>query len=43
MNFKDGMSEYNRLSQRYLTFNRRDILRVLSSIASSIEVSFSYI
>lgn len=38
------MFAYNKVLQRYSTFNRRDILRVLSSIASSIEgVSFSYI
>lgn len=40
----DEMYAYNRVLQRYSTFNRRDILLVLSSITSSIEgVSFSYI
>lgn len=40
----DEMFSYNRILQRYSTFDRKNILRVLSSIASSIEgVSFSYI
>lgn len=40
----DRMFSYNRILQKYSTFDRRNILRVLSSIASSIEgVSFSFI